>query len=175
MYRKAKRKSGIVLVEIAIVSVLLVVFAIVAFNLVTVTWGFIILDAAGRDAARAAANCTDATQGLRAARQAALTHTTDGNFVTQPTVMGSNTPSTDFRWVDNPNNTNPPSGSPYVVVTTRNRVRVPVALNIFGAQQNNNDIFYSRTYTFPLLKVPYTPPPVGSEPAPVEVLSLIHI
>ncbi|MBA3859874.1 MAG: hypothetical protein C0507_23440, partial [Cyanobacteria bacterium PR.3.49] len=144
------------------------IFSLLAWNLVVVVWGFATLDAAARDAARAAANYNNATDGLRAAQQAALAHTTDGYFVTQPTVRGAGAPATDFRWIDNPGGTTPPTGSPYVVVTTRARVRVPVALNFFGAQMANNQLFYNRTYVFPILKLPFTPPPPGTpdeEPA----------
>ncbi len=94
-----------------------------------------VLDSAARDAGRAAANNNNPTQGLRAARQAALAHTTDGYFVSQPEVMSSGTPSSDFRWVDNPFGTTPATGSPYVVVTTRSKVRVPALPQFLSARR----------------------------------------
>jgi hypothetical protein len=155
------RTTGSSAIEVSLVAVLTVIFAILGFNMFMVVWGFSSLDSAARDAARAAASTNSQPSGYQAASQAALTHTTDGYFVSQPTVANT---ANDFQYINTP----PPNVSPYVVVTTRCNVRVPVALNFFGAQMNNGLLAYARTYTFPILGAPFTPtsPPVATGPGP---------
>ncbi len=153
-----RKVSASLSIEIAITALLMVIFAILAFDMLVVTWGYSTADAAARDAARAAASTGSAAQGLQAAQQAALAHKTDGYFVTQPTVKKG----ADFVYVT------PATGSPYVTVTTRCSVRLPVPISFFGAQMIDGLIPYARTYTFPILGVPFTPnPAAGAAPPPV--------
>jgi hypothetical protein len=177
----------------------MVVACAIGLDLFFVVFGFTRLDSAARDAARAAGATGDPNTGLQAARYAAKAYKTDGYFVTQPTVgpevavlisppdplnlnyiggppydPGVTVQSPlDYQFIANPNYTNPATGAPFVIVTTRCSVRVPVPINIFGAQINNGTIAYARSYTFPILGVTYkptvppaTPPPPGPPPAP---------
>src|SRR5262249_46524248 len=155
------RLRGSVTIEIGITAVLVVLFAVLAWNMCMAVWGFTNLDAAARDAARAAASTNNQNSAITAAQQSALAHRTDGYFVTQPTVARS-----EVLWVTNPNNTNPPSGSPYVVVTARCQVLVPAFLNFFGASSQSGQIAYARTYVYPILGATFTPPPNTNSSAP---------
>nr|MDZ4834595.1 hypothetical protein [Candidatus Melainabacteria bacterium] len=153
--RSAKKRdfAGTITLELAMVAVLLVIFSILIFNLVIVLWGFTTLDQVARNSARAAAATNSRADGLRAAQQTTLAYRTDGYFVTQPVVANS-----DFQFVTNPNRTTPPSGSPYVVVTARNKIRLPVPINFFGGAQLQDGLYnFGRTYTYPILGVPFEP------------------
>ena len=151
--RKRKRDPiGAITLELAMIAVLLVIFSVLIFNLVIVLWGFTILDQVARNSARAAAATSSAADGLKAAQQTTLAYQTDGYFVTQPKVVAS-----DFQFVTNPNGTTPPSGSPYVVVTARNQIRMPIPVDFFGAHVQNGLYNFGRTYTYPILGVPFEP------------------
>ena len=107
---RRRYSKGSVTIEIAITALLFVIFAILAFDLLIVLWGYTVVDSAAKDAGRAAASTSSAAAGLQAAQQAALAHRTDGYFVSQPTVANT---ATDFIYVT------PATGAPYVAVTTR--------------------------------------------------------
>jgi len=158
----AKRRTNFasMSIELAITALLLVIFTVLGFDMLIVAWGYSILDSAARDAARAAASTNTSASGLNAAKQAAAAHRTDGFFVTQPKVT-TTTPS-DFIYVT------PATGSPYVAVTTRCNVRLPVPIGFFGTQISDGYIPYARTYTYPILGVPFVPNPAsGAAPPPV--------
>ncbi len=162
MIKRKSAKGQVMSIEVAIAALLMVIFVILGFDIFIVVWGFTILDSAARDAARAAASTADTTPPYTTARtiatQACLAHKTDGYFVTQPTVSPS---PTDFVYVTTGPN------SPYATVTARCLVRVPIPINFFGAKVVNGQIPYSRSYTFPILGVPYTPTPLTGAVAPV--------
>ncbi|MBN8662527.1 MAG: pilus assembly protein, partial [Candidatus Obscuribacter phosphatis] len=158
-YRRLDGTTGSAAIEIAVASLLFVIFVILAFDMLVVVWGYSVVDSAARDAARAAASTSNAAAGLQAAQQAALAHRTDGYFVSQPKVAAT---ATDFIYVT------PATGSPYVAVTTRADVRLPVPIQFFGAQLKDGLLPYARTYTFPILGVPFVPDPgSGAAPPPV--------
>jgi hypothetical protein len=86
------------------------------------------------------------------AKRAVDAHLTDGYFVSHPR-LSSNRP--EFQFVTNPNNTEPPSGSPYVVVTATCNVRLPIKLRFFDAVMENDHLVFKRSYSYPLLAVPF--------------------
>src|SRR5579883_121863 len=73
-------------IELGAIALLVIVLCLLTFDIVVVLWGFQLLDLAARDAVRAGGSTGNATAGLKAAQQAALSHKADGYFVTQPTV-----------------------------------------------------------------------------------------
>ncbi len=96
---RARSRRASAAIEIAVVASLLAVFAALAFNMFMIVYGFNVCDSAARDAARAACSTNSSAAGLIAAQQAALTNTTDGIWVSQPTV--ANTP-TDCQYITTP-------------------------------------------------------------------------
>ncbi|MBX9671365.1 MAG: hypothetical protein K2X93_27500, partial [Candidatus Obscuribacterales bacterium] len=147
--KNSRSNRGAITIELAIVALLLVVFSVLVFNLVIVLWGYSILDQVARNSCRAAAATSSASDGLKAAQQTARAYNTDGYFVTQPKIVPA-----DFQFVTNPNGTNPPSGSPFVVVTARNTIRLPVPISFFGAKMQDGMYSFGRSYTYPILGVP---------------------
>jgi hypothetical protein len=156
MQRQKRSTSGHFSFEVALISVLVLIFFAFGFDIVVAVMGFSTLDTAARDAARAAANTSDQKSGLRLAQESALAHHADGFLVTQPTVSND---SKDFSYVTNPNHTDPPSGSPYVVVTTRCQVRMPIPVRFLGGELENGVFLFARTYSYPLLGVPFNVQP----------------
>src|SRR5271163_1600279 len=148
--KRLSRKGQAITSELAVTALLTVVFCILGFDMFFVIFGFSRLDSAARDAARAAGGTGNATLALQAAQYAAKTYTTDGYFVTQPQVIETGVKvdptdpaqlnyygvpnAADFQFITNPRRTLPPYGSPWVSVTTRCKVKVPVPINFFGAQ-----------------------------------------
>jgi Flp pilus assembly protein TadG len=160
-YRKWRKARGVMAAEVAIIGTLMVVLSAVGFNMFITVWGYSTLDNAARDAARAAASTQDKTSAIAAAQQALLAHPTDGYFVTPFTNTGT---LPDFAYNE------PPTTVPICTVTTRCLVRVPIAMNTFGNNSTDaGQINYARTYTFPILGLPYTPPASGPAPSPATV------
>ncbi len=178
--RRLSKKGQAITIELAMTAILMIVFCAIGFDMFFVVFGFSRLDSAARDAARAAGSTGQAPVSLQAAKAAASTYKTDGYFVTQPTVTvtslvpdstdaaatnyyGSdwNGTTSDFQYIPNPGRKQNQSGAPYVSVTTRCNVRLPVPIdftNFFGASSvSNGTMAYARSYVYPILKVPYTP------------------
>jgi hypothetical protein len=152
-------------VEVAITATLFVIFTILGFDMLTVAFGYSILDSAARDAARAAASTGNKADGLIAAQQAVLSHRTDGYFVMQPTV--SELIPADFVY------DTPAQGSPFVTVTTRSQLRIQTPVSFFGAYLANGVFPVARSYTFPILGVPFVPNPgAGAASPPLTVASV---
>ncbi len=145
----SRHQRGSMSIEVAITATLFVIFTILGFDMLTVVFGYSILDSAARDAARAAASTGNKADGLIAAQQAVLSHRTDGYFVVQPTV--SDSISTDFVYYT------PAKGSPFVTVTTRSQLRIQTPVSFFGAYLADGQFPVARSYTFPILGVPFVP------------------
>ncbi len=159
-----RQGRGNMSVEVAITATLFVIFTILGFDMLTVAFGYSILDSAARDAARAAASTGNKADGLLAAQQAVLSHRTDGYFVVQPTV--SESIPTDFVYYT------PAKGSPFVTVTTRSQLRIQTPVSFFGAYLANGQFPVARSYTFPILGVPFVPNPgAGGASPPLTVAS----
>src|SRR5271154_1994066 len=166
--KRWSKKGQAISTELAITAVLMIVFCVLGFDMFFVAFGFTRLDAAARDAARAAGSTGNASVSLQAATYACSTYKTDGYFVTQPSVsctvavldprdqagvnyLGNGTYPNDFQFVANPSWASAVSGSPYVSVTTRCKIRIPVPIGFFKAELKGNQIAYARTYIFPIL------------------------
>ncbi|PWU00204.1 MAG: hypothetical protein C5B53_04415 [Candidatus Melainabacteria bacterium] len=152
---KMRSIRGQVSLEVTVIAILLVIFVTLSFNIFVAVWGFTILDSAARDAARAAGAMPTRPAALVAAQQAALAHQTDGYFIGQPRIEDD---ERDFRFVENPNGTRPSSGSPFVAVTMRSTIRLPVPIDVFGLQFLTGPYDYTRTYVYPIMNGTFAPP-----------------
>ena len=152
---KIRSRRGQVSLEVTIIAILMIIFVTLSFNIFVAVWGFTILYSAARDAARAAGGMPSRPTAIRAAQQAALAHQTDGYFVGQPRIEDDDR---DFRFVENPNGTKPPTGSPFVAVTTRSTIRLPVPIDVFGLQILTGPYDYTRTYVYPIMNGTFAPP-----------------
>ncbi len=197
MKKIARKVTGQVLsAEVAVTALLMIIFLCMTTDTFICVYGFSELDEAARDAARAAAATNDPLNAYTAAQQAALSHKTDGILVTQPTVSGPAPPAgmnsgancpghnwttnPDFVYMVNPGSPSTPcspSGAPYATVTTRCSIKMPVPINFFGdVYDRSGALAYGRTYTFPILGVPFspsltTPAAVTAPPSPAQLSS----
>lgn len=132
---------GCVMVALAVVSVLSADIGIIMLADST-------NERACRDAARAAAQGSDATTALRYAQLAVATHAVNNTFVTNPTVD-----PTTFVYEDYAGNP-PPNTSPYVQVVTSINVRVPAPVVFASAKFNpsNGLMTLRKQYNFPFVK-----------------------
>lgn len=147
IHSRGLRKRGHNIIELAMLSVLFVVFAIFALDIGFVIMGSQMNDAACRDAARAAAQGNSYANALNLARAALAGHRPDGYFVTQPTLDTGAFQYEDFS------GSPPPDTSPYVTVTTSTTVRIPAPVFFIGASFGKDGTMrFSKTYTFPIVK-----------------------
>lgn len=140
-------QAGSLTIEVSMIAGFLCVMAAFCSNLGLVTLAASVNDLACRDAARAAAQASTSDVALKMAQAAVLAHTTDGYFITQPTVS-----SADFVFQDYAGNP-PANTSPFVQVTTISTVKVPAPVMFWGAKFEENGLLTCRrTYTFPIVK-----------------------
>lgn len=170
MRQVARIRGQAMLSEIVVPAILSIIIAGLAFDAVIAVYGFSELDAATRDAARAAASGpvdlvldTYGQNDWKIANQTLQAHKTDGVFVSKMTLDAYN--SNGYVWHIKG------TGSPYVTVTGRCRVFLPIPLNFFGAKLSNGALNYSRVYTYPILSAPFssdvtTAPAEQAPPAP---------
>lgn len=142
-----RQRTAHTIIELGMLSVLFVVFAIFSLDVGFVILGSQMNDAACRDAARAAAQGSDYSTSLKLAHAAAAAHRPDGYFVTPPKVDDSRFVYEDFAG-------NPPSDTTAcVTVTTSTTVRIPAPVFFVNATfGEQGTISFSRTYTFPIVK-----------------------
>lgn len=153
-YRLKQRKPrGVSAIEICIACFLMIVFAAVCLDITLVIFGYSVVDAVTRDAARAAAQQTTNTQALAAAQSALRVHATDGVFITQPVLVSQNTPNFVYQdYAGSP----PANTSPYVTVTCSLTVNLPAV--VFFSKNvgfNGNAFTLMRRYTFPIVKTKF--------------------
>jgi Flp pilus assembly protein TadG len=142
-----KTTKGHSIIELACVAVFMVVMALLSANIGIVALGASVNDRACRDAARSAAQGSNSTQALALAQAALAAHPADGYFVTQSTLV-----TADFVYQDY-GGSPPTDTSPYVSVTTTNKVRIPAPILFLGCQFGpGGTLTFSRTYTFPIVK-----------------------
>lgn len=171
--------------EVAIASFLAIVLGGLSVDLTLLFLAAYINDAACRDAARAAAmvptsastlmtdnsseTYAEAKAAAMNAASAQLTvHTTDGHFISQPTLL---TDTSHFVYYTGPSNPWPPqqaytqttSGNqttinaqtPYVVCTTQVSVLLPVPIGFFGvalkSSTGTKSQTFMRSYVFPIV------------------------
>lgn len=139
--------SGHVLIELSMLSVLFVVFAVLAVDVCYLIMGSEVNDRACRDAARAAAAADNYTTSLQMARAAVIPHQADGTYVSSPQVDSIAFVYEDFA------GSPPENTSPYVSVTTRSTVRVPAPIIFLGSSIfSEGKMQFSKTYIFPIVK-----------------------
>ncbi|MGH9551476.1 MAG: hypothetical protein ACRD3W_18970 [Terriglobales bacterium] len=145
-----QRKRGVGCLEVAVASFLMVVLSALGVDVTLMVMACSINDVACRDAARAAAQRNTSAQALKAAQAELSVHSTDGKFISQPTL--SSTSSPDF--VYNDYSGNPPANrSSYVTVTTAITVKVPAPIFFFGIPfLKSGSLQFRRRYTFPIIK-----------------------
>lgn len=146
------RSRGVAALELAIGSFLMIAISALAMNLSLLILATTINDAVCRDAARAAAQTNNQAAAILAATSQLNMHSTDGYFVSQPTLTSTSSP----YFVYNDFTGAPPANtSPYVTVTTQVTVKVPAPIFFFGASffsKTNNTLLVQRRYTFPIIK-----------------------
>src|SRR5262249_19731823 len=75
-------------IELAAIAFLVLVIALIPFNIAIAIEGTVLADAAARDAGRAAGSTASASAGLKAAQSSCRSHITDGYWVTPPVIEG---------------------------------------------------------------------------------------
>lgn len=147
-----KRNSGFSFLEVATSSFLVMVLIILTINVCLLIFGCQINDTACRDAARAASLAPDSTKAWNLAMASVRSHKTDGTFIGTITLL----PGAAFQYQDF-GGAVPAGQCPFVRVTTRTRVTLPVPIYFFGASFSN--VFdFSQTYTSPIVKTKYLLP-----------------
>jgi hypothetical protein len=149
--RSSRSHSGLGALEVAITSFLMIVVSVLALDIGLMNFAFAINDAACRDAARQAAQCTNATTAILAAQTQLKMHSTDGVFLSQPAMVGTTSPNFVYQdYAGNP----PANTSAYVTVTTVVNIRMPFPIVFYGASfyTGGNTVAAVRRYTFPIIK-----------------------
>jgi Flp pilus assembly protein TadG len=140
-----RRSSGSAMVELAAGSILIICVALFALDIGTAMVCFGVNDRACRDAARAAAQGSTATEAKTLANSIVQTFQTNSALISSPQVV--NVTYNDF-------NGTPPAGvSPFVTVTTTATARPIAPFNIFGAQAIAKSFPVRKTYAFPIVKL----------------------
>ena len=163
-----RKNKGSALAEVAAGSVLVVIFVLLVVDAVVLIYASFMNDTACRDAARAASKASptglatttaqQSANSLQAAIQAAnaslYAHQINNPIVSNPVLYPINT----INYQDFNQNTtaptSPPGFVPYVSVTTKVNVKLPMPVVFFGQTMlqggSNNTMTFYRTYTFPI-------------------------
>jgi Flp pilus assembly protein TadG len=142
-----RQAKGNTILELATISGLLVVVALLCADIGIVSMGAAMNDQACRDACRAAAQASNMTEATNMARASLKAHTADGYFVTTPSITPGGLVYQDFG------GNAPPDTSPYVEVSTRNTVRIPAPVLFFGAKFGQGGTMnFTKKYTFPIVR-----------------------
>jgi hypothetical protein len=145
-----RKANGMTALEVALVASLSVMFCIFAIDVWFFVWGYTLNDTAARDAARAAANAGDLTTAQRHIQGSLYRHRGFG-AVGNPTCDWQ-TNHDDFVFAKDPED-----GIPYVRVTTRCTLTPPFPIYLFGQGWSAGPTELKRTYTFPLVVMPFRP------------------
>ena len=149
-----------VAVELAVGSFFILTMMLLAIDVTVMMIGFSMNDRACRDAARAAAQCSDATAAQAAARAALMAHKGDGYWITTPILL---TGGSNFIYSDNGGNALIIDPPPSVTVTTQITCRYPVPINFFGVKFGDNGSGlrgtsdFRKRYLFPIVKFQFDP------------------
>lgn len=143
-----RKAQGTSLVELGAIGGLFIIMTLFSLNIGMLALGGSANERACRDAARAAAQGTSRDNALALARASLRAHPADGYFVTTSTLDTVNFVYEDFAGEA------PPNVSPFVQVTTSNDVRIPAPFLFPSAQSGGNStVHFTKTYTFPIVKV----------------------
>jgi hypothetical protein len=145
-----RANSGHGMIELACVSLLLVIASLIAADIGIIMLADSTNERAARDAARAAASASDPPSGLLMAQAAAATHGVASPFISKPTVLPASYVYQDFA------GTPPPDTSPYVEVTTEISVKLPAPLFFVQAKldmsSSTGRMVLRKRYHFPIIK-----------------------
>lgn len=148
--RKTRSQKGTAFIDLALASGLMIAMAIFSLNICIMIMTYGVNDRACRDAARAAAQGTSATEAEKLARTILRAYQrSNSNFLAQPTIQ---------RIVYNDFGGNPPAGiSPVVSVTTVASAKLPAPLEFFGKQIGSDRFSMTKSYTFPVVRMNIAP------------------
>jgi len=154
MYNSLKRKThASAFIEIAISLSVMILLTALGSDLTLITLGMFLNDKACRDATRAAAQQSSSSSALTAAQTQLKVHSTDGIFISQPTLVSQSSP--DF--VYNDYGGNPPANqSSFVTVTTTVNIKLPAPILFYGVSfLPSGFVQFTRRYTYPIIRVKF--------------------
>lgn len=147
---KHRANAGHVLIEFVCFAFWLLLFMYICTDICVLLLGASANDRACRDAARAAAHGSNATEARTLAETSLKAHAGGGFFTSSPALFGNITYN---DYAGNP----PPAQTPFVTVETRSTAKLPFAPIVWfnnGFTQSGSYTF-SRTYTFPIVRFRY--------------------
>jgi hypothetical protein len=144
--KSLRNRRANAIIEFGVIAPLFVVMTLFFLDILILTTGSGINERACRDAARMAGQATNYADSLIMAQTGVKAYQGDGFFVTSPVVNTASFVYNDFAG-------NPPvNTSPYVTVTTSNKVRIPAPIILYGLNaMNNGYMTFTKTYTFPII------------------------
>lgn len=145
--RDLRNRKASAILELASISVLLVVIAMFCADVLILAIGSGIAERSCRDAARMAAEANNYQTSLKLAQTAVKAYKGDGYFVISPTVNSASFQYNDYGG-------SPPEGkSPFVRVSTSCQVRIPAPILVYGLNWGTgNMLTFQKTYVFPIIK-----------------------
>jgi Flp pilus assembly protein TadG len=155
----ARRHQNGSVIEFAVSLPVIVAVVSLALNLTIALLSVRAVDLAARDAARAASLQQTRDAALNAARAALATHA----FAGQTPVVEEQS----FVFDTAQGQGQPYAGpGPIVVVTVAAQAQLPFKCNFYGTVLGIDGLKVTRTYTFPIMKLP-KPRPVPGGPGPI--------
>jgi hypothetical protein len=147
---KLRSQKGDLIVEVTVGSFLLSIFAIIAVHVGLMIFGAFMNDTACRDACRAAAQGNTQAQATTLANTILLSHKQNvTTFISTPILQ---LPVIYQDYGGSPPNT---QTSPYVQLTTKTTVTLPIRFFAFFADMFTSDqnLTFTATYEFPIVKI----------------------
>jgi Flp pilus assembly protein TadG len=141
--------KGSLVIELTVGSFFLSIFAIIAFHVGLLIFGAFMNDTACRDAARAAAQGNSQAKATTLAQAILISHKQTNSYLGSPALQ---TPIVYQDYNGSPPNT---QTSPYIQLTTKTQVTLPIRFFSFLSQMFTSDqnLTFTATYTFPIVKV----------------------
>lgn len=154
---KARRsQKGTSIIEFAVTLPVIIFAVTIALNLGITLLAVRTVDLAARDAARAASLQQTPDKALQAARAAVTAH----NYPGQTFTIDQN----DFVFDTAPTNGQPYYGpGPHVSLTVKASAELPFKLNLLSADARTGRLPVSRSYTFPIMKLPSRVRPIEAK------------
>ncbi len=148
--RNARSNKGSLLVELTAGSFFLSIFVIISFHVGLLIFGAFMNDTACRDAARGAAQGNSQVKATTLAQAILLSHKQGpGSYLGSPVLQ---TPIVYQDYNGTPPDT---QTSPYIQLTTKTQVTLPIRFFSFLSQMFTSDqnLTFTATYTFPIVRV----------------------
>lgn len=141
---RRRSSKGQLALELASTCIFLLVFTLISVDIGCLLYGASINDKACRDAARAAAQASNAADATRQANAALARHRA-GSIITPPTL-------TSLTYQDF-GGSPPADESPFVTVVTQCNSTLPFAPPELLGHVMPNQLTYRQSYTFPIVRV----------------------